>query len=94
MLTETKELSLNLNFQLEIEGNTTTFNILSDTRIPIPTCNENVTFALPGDGTIEDFAIVYANEFSQTAVDVVLQRLGLEVSQVIVSLSVVIKKVP
>ena len=79
---------MNLNFQVEIEGVTTTFPILSDIRIPIPICNENAIFVLPGDGSIEDFARIYGDGFSKTAVDVVLQRLGLEVSEVTVPLTI------
>ncbi|XP_072033124.1 uncharacterized protein [Amphiura filiformis] len=73
-----KEFVLDLSFQLKIEGVTTDFNILSATRVPIPLCNENTTFSLPGDGSIGEFARIFAGGFSHAAVNTVLEQLGLK----------------
>ena len=57
----------------------TNIDILTDWRVPIPFCNENDTFTLPGDGSIESFARGLGQDFSHMAVDFVLQQLGLQV---------------
>ena len=77
----TEQLSFNLAYRLEMEEEIpVNFNILSDYRVPIPVCNENFTYMLPGDGTIEDFARRIGNNFTQLAVDDVLQQLQIDVS--------------
>ena len=72
-----KEFALNLAFLLDVEGLSTDLNILNDTRIPIPVCNTE--FTLPGDGTIKGFIRAVGKNAAQSAVDVVLEQLGLKV---------------
>ena len=69
---------LGLAFDLTIDGAETIFPILTDTSIPIPVCS-NDPFVLPGDGSIEGFVKAVGQDVGQTAVDVVLKQLGLEV---------------
>ncbi|XP_072023446.1 uncharacterized protein, partial [Amphiura filiformis] len=76
-LDSSKEFSLNFAFQLDLNGDITDFNIVSDLRIPIPVCNENSVFILPGDGSIEGFIRGLGANVSQVAVDVVLKQLGI-----------------
>ena len=53
---------------------------MADTRVPIPLCNANPLFTLPGDGSIEGFVRGLGQDVSQTAIDIVLQELELKVS--------------
>ncbi|XP_072033125.1 uncharacterized protein [Amphiura filiformis] len=43
----------------------------------IPICNENATFSLPGDGSVKSFALALGETFSQTAVEAVMNHLGI-----------------
>ena len=74
-----KQFVLNLEFQLELENRTTEYSILSNTSIPIPVCHENVTYTLPGDGTIAAFSKMVGKSFTPAAIDVILYQLGLKV---------------
>ncbi len=78
-------LTVDLAFSVEVEGSTTYFSMLSDAQLPIPLCDENTPFILPGDGTIAGFAQLFSDGFTPTAVDVVLERLGLKVNRPIVN---------
>ena len=69
---------LSLAFDLTIDGAETMFPVLTDTSVPIPVCSDD-PFVLPGDGSIEGFVKVVGNNVGQTAVDVVLKQLGLQV---------------
>ena len=69
---------LGLAFDLTIDGAETMFPILTDTSIPIPVCSDD-PFVLPGDGSIKGFVKAVGQNVGQTAVDVVLKQLGLEV---------------
>ena len=53
---------------------------MSDTRAPIPLCNDNPLFTLPGDGSIAGFVRGLGQDISQIAIDIVLQELELKVS--------------
>ena len=74
-----KEFAVNLSFQLKLEGVATGFTILSDTRIPIPLCNENASFSFPGDGSIAGFVRGLGQNYSDLAIAAVFRELGLEV---------------
>ncbi len=71
-------LTVDLAFSVQVEGSTTYFSMLSDAQLPIPLCDGNTPFILPGDGTIAGFARLYSDGFTTTAVDVVLEQLGLK----------------
>ena len=71
-----------MSFILTLDDDVTTFDILSDTRIPIPACNENFNSILPGDGTIERFAKIVGDNVGQLAIDTVIKQLHLEVCSV------------
>ena len=74
-----KVFVLDLAFQIKIEGDVTSVTILSDMKVPIPGCNENATFTLPGDGSIQGFVNAVGENFGQAAIQIVFQKLGLEV---------------
>ncbi len=76
----TKQFSFNLAYRLEIDEEPVDFNILSDYHVPIPVCNRNSAYMLPGDGTIEDFARRIGTNFTQLALNVVLRQLRIDVS--------------
>ena len=73
---------MDLAFQFKLEEVTTSLAILSDFRVPIPLCSD-VEFKLPGDGSIEAFALSLGRDASQMAVDMVLQQLALKVMLII-----------
>ena len=79
------ELNLDLDFQLKVEEVTTSVAILSDFRAPLPLCNKKAEFKLPGDGSIEAFALSLGRDASQMALDIVLQQLQL---QVVITISI------
>ncbi len=72
---------MNLLFEFELEGDITAFSLLSDTRVPIPLCNENATLNLPGDGSINGFVKEVGENVGQSALEVVLRQLDLEVNK-------------
>ncbi|XP_072033123.1 uncharacterized protein [Amphiura filiformis] len=77
-LDDDKEFLVNLALKLDIEGDITELGILSNTRFPIPLCNTNATFTLPGGGSIDGFVRALGDNVGQAAVAVVLRQLGLE----------------
>ena len=76
---EEKYFVLDFSLRLEIENEISEYIIISGTRIPIPVCNENATFTLPGDGSIEGFVKAVGETVGQTAIEIVLRQLGLQV---------------
>ncbi|XP_022102001.1 uncharacterized protein LOC110985344 [Acanthaster planci] len=79
-LTEDKVFVLDLALSLclpESECDTPSIDILRKTRVPIPLCNENATFTLPGDGTIKGFLQTVGQNAAESAVDAILEYLGL-----------------
>ena len=75
-----KVFVLSLALQIDIEGDVTAITILSDINVPIPGCNEDASFTLPGDGSIQGFVRAVGENFGQAAVQAVFRKLGLEVS--------------
>ena len=73
---QTEEYVLDMTILLALEGQTKRFDIFNASSIIIPVCDEDTTFALPGDGSVEGFARVVGKEVGQTAVDAVLRHLG------------------
>ena len=56
-------------------------SVFENLLIPIPVCNiDFTTFSLPGDGTVQQFAQHLGENIGNAAVDIVIQKLGLEVS--------------
>ncbi len=78
---DAEEFSLNLLFEFELEGDITAFNLLYDTKVPIPLCNENAMLILPGDGSINGFIRAVGENVGQSALEVVLRQLGIEVNE-------------
>ncbi|XP_038050876.1 uncharacterized protein LOC119724026 [Patiria miniata] len=79
-LTEDKMFVLDLALSLclpDSECITPSIDILKRTRVPIPVCNENATFTLPGDGTVSGFLQMVGQNAADSAVDAILQHLGL-----------------
>ena len=54
-------------------------NVLNGATVPIPFCNPNISFSLPGDGSIIGFAKFIGKRAGAEAIQAVLRKLGLEV---------------
>ena len=70
---------VNLSFTLKLEGVVSNFVVLNKANFPMPFCNDNTTLTLPGDGSVGGFVTALGGEFVQSAVDLVLEYLGLKV---------------
>ena len=79
-LTAKKEFLIDLSVSLCIDGTCTPINLLQGAHVPIPICNTNATFSLPGDGSIAGYLDTLAGEITDVAVDLVLDTLGLKVT--------------
>ncbi|XP_033637389.1 uncharacterized protein LOC117298318 isoform X2 [Asterias rubens] len=77
-LTAQKEFLIDLSVSLCIDGTCTPINLLQGAHVPIPICNTNATFSLPGDGSIAGYLDTLAGEITDVAVDLVLDTLGLK----------------
>lgn len=53
---------------------------MKDKRVPIPICNSNFSVALPGDGSVRGFLEELGDTVGQSAIDLVLKKLNLQVS--------------
>ena len=78
-LSEQKLFRIDFTFTLTLEEETTVNPILRDFTLPVPICNQDIPFSLPGDGSIQGFVKRVGRNFTQTAVDVVLHQLGVKV---------------
>ena len=76
-LDQTSEFSVDLSLELFIEDKTTNFMVYSDARMPIPLCNEDATFVLPGDGTVKGFLLAIGENIASTAIEAVMYHLGI-----------------
>ena len=76
-LDQTNEFSVDLSIQLFLEDETTYFMVYTDARIPIPLCNEDATFVLPGDGTVRGFLFAVGENIGSTAKEAVMDHLGI-----------------
>ncbi|XP_022103294.1 uncharacterized protein LOC110986022 [Acanthaster planci] len=79
-LTEDKVFVLDLALSLclpDSDCNTPSIDILRKTRVPIPLCNENATFTLPGDGSVKGFLRIVGQNAADSAIDAILKHLGL-----------------
>ena len=72
------EYTINMAIQLTIEDATTDFVIFADAKMPIPECEDDATYALPGDGSVESFVLGLGESIGQTAVEAVMRHLEIE----------------
>ena len=79
-LSEDNQYELTLILELTLDGVTTLFIILDRLPIPIPSYDNNDELVIPGDGSIEGFARIVGTSVSQSAIDLVLMKLGLKVN--------------
>ncbi len=63
---------------MTIEDQRTDFILLSDGTIPIPSCDHNTFFSLPGDGTVASFVLAVGDTIGQSAVEAVMKHLDIE----------------
>ena len=87
-----KVFQIDLSVTLCIDGTCRPIYLLQAAHVPIPVCNENATFSLPGDGTISGYLESLGGQVTDAAVDLVLEHLGLKVI-IIVCRCIVGKKV-
>ena len=74
-------MKVTLSIELCIDDGCETVKVFENLKVPIPLCSTNFTsLLLPGNGTIQGFAAVLANNVGEAAVDVVVEKLGLTVS--------------
>ena len=80
-----KSFIVSLSLNLWIDGNLRQINLLQGAQIPIPICNSNATFTLPGDGTVDGYLAFLKGMITDEAVDLVLDSLDLKVNALIFS---------
>ena len=78
-LDDIQSFALSLDIEFCPDGDCTSMEILDDLIIPIPFCNPNITFSLPGDGSIAGFVEFLKDKITDESVTAVLRKLGLEV---------------
>ena len=72
---------LSLTVNVSLDGKTTSIPLLRKATIPEPSChNTELSYALPGDGTVEGFARALGNSVGESAVELVLNYLGIKVN--------------
>ncbi len=72
---------MSLAIDLCIDGSCETMRLFENVKVPIPSCHTNMTsFQLPGDGTIQGFVRELGENIGDTAIDVVVEKLGATVS--------------
>ncbi len=72
--------SMYLSLGLCIDGTCKDEYVLRNATVPVPLCNTGYEdVILPGDGTVEGFASYLGDHVGETAVDVVLGKLGIMV---------------
>ena len=78
-LDQQKHFAFYLSFNLTLDDNTEEFPFISGATLPMPDCNEDSVYVLPGDGSIKGFADTLGTNASQTAVELVLRQLEFKV---------------
>ena len=76
-MVSTKEFTVNLSSRFIIEDQATDFIVLSDARFPIPSCNTDIGYSLPGDGTVSGFVTAVGETVGEAAIEAVLNHLGI-----------------
>ncbi len=79
-LSEDNQYEVTLILELTLDGMTTLFIILDHLSVPITPFDNNEELVIPGDGSIEGFARIVGTSAGQSAIDLVLMKLGLKVS--------------
>ena len=75
-----KSFRIHLSLELCIDGTCKDEYVLRNATVPVPLCNTGYEdVILPGDGTVEGFASYLGDHVGETAVDVVLGKLGIMV---------------
>ena len=78
-----QSFSLDLDFEFCVDNDCKPMEILNGALVPIPLCNPNTTFGLPGGGSIVKFAEFLQGRITDEAIQAVLRRLGIEVIVVV-----------
>ena len=74
---------LTLDMSLCLDDACHEIGVFNELDIPIPFCNTNFSsFQLPGDGTILGFAEYLGEKVGDAAVNMIIERLGLDVSTI------------
>ena len=74
-----KSFEIDLYLRICIDGICDTISVVSRLLIPIPFCNQDGSFTLPGNGTLAGVLEQFAEDASNTAVDFILETLGIKV---------------
>ena len=69
----------NLDLLLVVDEFEEDFEIFADAVMPVSPCNSNQDYVLPGDGTITGFVDAIGPTIGNTAVELVLTKLGVTV---------------
>ena len=77
---ETNQFGVNLEVKINIDDKSSTVPILTDTRIPIPICNNNFSLSDFGVSSIAEIAKMTGTNIAQAGIDWVLTKLGIKVS--------------
>ncbi len=71
---------MRLDIVLCIDGTCEVVPVFHGVNIPIPTCNIDMdNFVLPGNGTVAGFIDHLGGEIGDSATDIMLQKIGLQV---------------
>ena len=76
-----ESFQINLDMTFCLDGDCTPIPILSDAIIPIPFCNPNATFELPGDGSFAALAKDLGGNVGELAIQAGLRKLGIQVGE-------------
>ena len=78
-LDEEKSFLVDLSVMVCIDNSCNTVPIVSQLLVPIPFCNPNATFSLPGNGSLAGVLDKLVSEASDNAIDLVFSTLGIKV---------------
>ncbi len=75
--------SVTFYIELCIDGSCDEMSMFRDVKVPIPVCTIDWnTFELPGDGTVDGFVQQLGDSIGDEAIDLVIKKIGLDVSNV------------
>ena len=77
---ETKEFKVNLAVLVNLDDKSSSIPVFTDTRIPIPLCNDNFSLTDFGVHKISELADSLGTHISQAGIDWVLVKLGIKVT--------------
>ena len=78
-LVQEESFQINLDITFCLDGYCTITPVLSDALIPIPFCNLNASFELPGDGSFAALARDLGGNVGELAIQAGLRKLGIQV---------------